>query len=446
MRFFDGLTVVALTQGWVGPLATRILADLGANVIRVERAFAPGGNYTNRTLFPPRNDIGGEVWNRNIYFTVRNASKRSAMIDLGLEEGRALVRRLVADADVVVENFMPGVVGRLGFDFHELHERHPRLVLLHLSGFGQTGPNAFRPANGMTMEPASGVPTVTGYRGEGPTKTGQTWVDPYSGLHGAAALFAALIHRDRTGEGQIIDVSMLEATLPVLESQLADYQRNGRHQTRDGNRRPGMVRGAYPCTGDDDWVAISLRNEAEWQAFCHASSHEAWLDDPRFADAASRTEHHDALDGMIGEWTSERDKFEVAGMLQAAGAPAGPILKADEVIADPHLAAREFFDDLAIGDFGRVPIQRYLPAKFDGAGVAARGPAPALGADTEAVLAELGLSEDEIADLFERRIADRASDLHSDPIAREGSILPFEDYERMGSVLRIDADYAPKPL
>ena len=304
MRFFEDLTVVALTQGWVGPLVTRILSDLGANMIRVERAFAPAGNYTNRTLFPPRNDIDGEVWNRNIYFTVRNAGTRSAMIDLGQEEGRALVRRLISEADVVVENFMPGVVGRLGFDFHELHEQYPQLVLLHLSGFGQTGPSAFRPANGMTMEPAAGVPTVTGYRGEGPTKTGQTWVDPYSGLHGTAALLAALIHRDRTGEGQIIDVSMQEATLPVLESQLADYQRTGRHQTRDGNRRPGMVRGAYPCTGDDDWVAISLRNEEEWQAFCRASGHEAWLDDPRFADAAARGAHHDAIDELIGQWTS----------------------------------------------------------------------------------------------------------------------------------------------
>ena len=446
MRFFDELKVVALTQGWVGPLATRILSDLGSNMVRVERAFTPGGNYGNRTLFPPRNDITGEVWNRNIYFTVRNAGTRSAMIDLGQEEGRALVRRLISQADVVVENFMPGVVGRLGFDFKELHEEFPSLILLHLSGFGQTGPNAFRPANGMTMEPASGVPTVTGYRGEGPTKTGQTWVDPYSGLHGTAALVAALIHRDRTGEGQIIDVSMQEATLPVLESQFADYQRNGRHQTRDGNRRPGMVRGAYPCRGDDDWVAISLRKEAEWQAFCRASGHEAWLGDPRFADSAARMEHHDALDELIAAWTRGRDKFEIAALLQAEGAPAGPVLKADEVTADPHLAAREFFDDLQIGDFGRVPIQRYLPAKFDGEGVPARGPAPHLGADTDAVLAELGLSEAEIEDLHERRIADRASDLHSDPIAREGTQLPFEDYEEMGSVLRIDRDYAPKPL
>ena len=123
------------------------------------------------------------------------------------------------------------------------------MVLLHLSGFGQTGPSAFRPANGMTMEPASGVPTVTGYRGEGPTKTGQTWVDPYSGLHGAAALLAALIHRDRTGEGQIIDVSMLEATLPVLESQLADYQRNGRHQERDGKPPAGDGARRLPLHG-----------------------------------------------------------------------------------------------------------------------------------------------------------------------------------------------------
>ena len=446
MRFFGELTVVALTQGWVGPLVTRILADLGANVIRVERAFAPGGGYTNRTLFPPRNDISGEVWNRNIYFTVRNAGTRSAMIDLGSEEGRALLLRLVGESDALVENFTPGVVGRLGLDFEELHERFPRLVMLSISGFGQSGPYAIRPANGMTMEAASGVPTVTGYPGDGPTKTGQTWVDPYSGLHGAAALMAALIHRDRTGEGQILEVSMHEATLPMLESQLADYQRNGRQQPRDGNRRPGMVRGAYPCRGDDDWVAISLRDDAEWKAFCRASGHEGWLGDPRFGDAASRTQHHDALDATIGEWTRRRTKFEVAELLQAAGVPAGPILKADEVLADPQLAAREFFDELPVGDYARLPIQRYLPAKFDGAGVPASGPAPDLGADTEAVLAELGLDAAEIAALLERRVVDSASDLRSDPVAREGNQLPLEDYERMGSVLRIDRGYEPKPI
>jgi crotonobetainyl-CoA:carnitine CoA-transferase CaiB-like acyl-CoA transferase len=446
VRFFEELTVVALTQGWVGPLVTRILSDLGANVIRVERAFAPDGIYTNRTLFPPQNDVSGEVWNRNIYFTVRNAGARSALIDLRSDEGRELLLQIVADSDILVENFTPGAVARLGLDFEELHRRFPRLLMLSISGFGQTGPYTARPANGMTMEAAIGVPTVTGHPGDGPTKTGQTWVDPYSGLHGTAALIAALIHRERTGEGQIIDVSMHEAPLAILESQYSNYQRNGRHQARNGNRRPGMIRGAYPCRGDDDWVAISIRNESEWQKFCRTSGHANWLEDSRFTDTAARTQHHDILDTAIGEWTHKLTKFEVADLLQTAGVPAGPILKADEVVSDPHLAAREFFDELPVGDYGRVPIQRYLPAKFDGQGVAAAGPAPDLGADTEAVLAEIGLSDTEISELLERNIIDNARDLKSNPVAREGNQLPIEDYERMGSVLRIDREYKPKPI
>ena len=185
-----------------------------------------------------------------------------------------------------------------------------------------------------------------------------------------------------------------------------------------------MVHGASACRGDDDWVAISLRDDAGCQAFCRASGDEAWLDDPRFADPALRTEQHDALDALIGEWTSASTKFEVAALLQAAGVPAGPILKADEVIADPQLAAREFFDELPIGDFGRVPIQRYLPAKFDGEGIAAGGPAPDLGADTEEVLAQLGLDAAAIADLLERRVVDGAANLRSDPVARQGQPAP----------------------
>ena len=446
MRFFEELTVVALTQGWIGPLVTRVLSDLGANVIRVERAFSPGGSYGNRTLFPPRNDLEGEFWNRNIYFSVRNAGHRSILIDLSSEDGRALLHRLVASADALVENFTPGVVGRLGLDFAALHEEHPRLVMCSISGFGQSGPNAPRPASGLTMEPASGVPSVTGYPGEGPMKTGQTWVDPYAGLHAAASVVAALVHRDRTGEGQIVEVSMQDATLPVLDWYFADYQLNGRLHPRHGNRRPGMVRGAYPCAGDDDWVAISLRDDAEWEAFCRASGHEAWLEDARYAGADARYARHDELDALIGEWTRTRTKFELAGLLQAAGVPAGPVLKADEVIADPQLAARDFFDVLPVGDFGRLPIQRYLPSKFDGEGVPAGGPAPDLGADTEAVLSELGLDDAEIADLLERRIVDGAADLRSAPVGREGSQLPLERYEEMGSVLRIDRDYRPAPL
>ena len=439
MRFFERLRILDLTHVWIGPVVPRILADLGAEVIKVEHAAHPD---STRAGFVTDNDTSGDYWNHSLYFTKRNVGKRGIQLDLAAPEGKALFLRLVGEADAVVENFTPGVMDRLGLDYASLREQRPDLVMVSLSGYGQTGPNARRAAYGMSIEPASGVSAVTGYPGDGPMKTGQTWIDHYGGLQGAGALIAALLHRARSGEGQYVEVSMQEAAIPLLAWHVADYQLNGRLHGPDGARRPGMVRGSYPCAGDDDWLAVSIHDEAQWRAFCLVAGRPGWLEDARFADMASRYDHHDALDGLIAEWTRGQSKFEAAQRLQEAGVPAAPVLKADEILADEQLAARGFFDPVEIPGFGVVPIERYFAPQLDGEGVGARGRAPRLGEHTDEVLAELlGLDADELADLAERGITSGAPERWMLPATREIARIPFDRYQEQGSILRVDRDF-----
>lgn len=440
MRFFEGLKIVDLTQVWIGPMMTRIFRDLGANVIKIERTDTPD---QVRSGFVAGNDVSGEFWNnRSQYFAARNAGKRAMQLDLRSEQGRELLMRLLEDADVLAENFTPGAVRRMGLGYDDLKERFPSLVYISMSGYGQYGPIAHRKAVGMSMEPASGAVAVTGYPGEDPLKTGQTWVDHYAGLHATAAVIAALIYRQRTGRGQYVDVSMQEATIPTLGRHLADYLLNGRVKVGgDGNRRPGMVRGAYPCEGDDHYVAVSARDEAEWIALCGVLGRDEWREDPRFASADARWANHDALDELITEWTSQRSKFEVADLLQAAGVPAGPVLQAPEVLADPQLAARGFWDQLELTGWGDVPVQRYFSPKIDGEGHGARGRAPHLGEHTDELLLELGASEEEIAELRESgAVVGHPVALDND-IARDALTMRLGPYIELGSVLRMDDDF-----
>ena len=372
---------------------------------------------------------------------MRNAGKKSLILDLAGDEGRSILFRLLEDADVFIENFTPGAVARLGVAYEDLQERFPRLIMMSMSGYGQTGPDRTRPAYGMTMEIASGPASVTGYRDGGALKTGQTWVDGYAGLHGTAALIAALIYRERSGRGQYIDVSMQEATAPTLDWHLADYLLNGRVHPGDGNRRRGAVRGVYPSAGDDDWIAISIQSGRQWEAFCEALGQPAWLADERFADGLARSANHDALDGLIAEWTRQRTKFEATELLQAAGVPAGPVLHADEVFRDPQLSAREFFDTVELTGFGPVPLQRPFPPKFDGRGFPARDRAPLLGEHTEETLRSLGIDDAEIARLHEvGTITADPGPYQLDPY-RESLSMPLEDYLEMGVLLRIDEDF-----
>ncbi|MXW23910.1 MAG: hypothetical protein F4Z96_04520, partial [Chloroflexi bacterium] len=295
---------------------------------------------------------------------------------------------------------------------------------------------------GMSMEPASGISTLTGYRGTGPMKTGQTWIDHYGGYQGTGGVIAALIHRARTGDGQHVEVSMQEAAIPMLAAHIAEYQQHGRLHGPNNPRREGKVRGYYECAGVDAWVAVSVRDEAEWQACCHAVGHPEWLEDPRFATAADRYEHHDALDEGLAEWAASRTKFEAAELLQEAGVPAAPVLAGDEVLADEQLEAREFFDPLELVDIGDVPIERYFSPRIDGRGVPARGRAPKLGEHTDGVLRELlGLDDEELAGLAARGITRGEPEALMSPAAREGSPLPFEKLLEQRSILRIDENF-----
>ena len=426
LRYFEGIRVVDLSRGWTGSLAGRLLSELGADVVKVEYAR------------PPHSSIGPA------YFTARQASKRSCALNLRTPEGRELMLRLLERADVFVENFPPRVTRGLHLTYPEIVDRCPRLVMCSIAGFGQSGPNGERSAVGMTMEAASGPAAVTGYPGEPPLKTGQTWVDPFTGLHGVGSIIAALLRREVTGRGQRIDVSMQESTVPTLAPYLADYLLNGRLHGGNGNRRPGMVRGAYPCAGEDEWVSISLRSYPEWEAFCRATGHEAWLSDFRFASAEARTRHHDEIDALIADWTRERSKWEVTELLQAAGAPAAGVLKADEILLDPHLRAREFFDPVHVDDLGPVPLQRYFPPKFDGRGFPTRNPVPPFGEHTAEALMEVGLSEAEAREAAGSQGLVAPSLGWWDPDVVAARDAEFADYAQLGSILRFDADFLEK--
>ncbi len=434
----SGLRVIDLSRVWAGPHVGRTFADLGADVIKVERPHLPG---RMRSAFLAGNDPGGEYWNRSVYFLARNAGKREITLDYAGEPGREVLHRLLADADVLLENFTPPVLRRYGLDYDSVKERHPHLVMVSVCGYGQYGPRRDDQALGQTIEPGAGISAVTGYRGEPPILAGNTLGDAISGMHAVAGLLTALLARERTGRGQHVDVAMQEAMIQLSGPQLMDALLNDREHAPNGNRRPGQVRGAYRCEGEDAWVAISARDDTEWEALCAAIGRPDLVHDPRFREATGRDASHDELDAILEHWTGERSKFEAMETLQAAGVPAGAVLHADEVFANEQLAARRFFAPIEIPDFGETPLQRYLPALFDGEPYPPAGPAALADEHTEAVLSEAGLPSGE-----RRRLADAGvtrpdfAPFATDEV-RATRVMDLEAYLEQGSLLRIDADY-----
>ncbi len=381
-----GLRVVDLTQYLAGPFCSMFLADLGAEVIKVEPF--DGGDGA-RAFGPPF--VNGE----SAGFLTLNRNKRSLAVNLKHAEGRAILLRLIARADVVLENFRPGVARRLGLDYESLSEVRLDLIYCSISGFGQSGPYARRAGLDLIVQGMSGIMSVTGEPGGEPVKAGVPVTDLGAGLLACIGVLAALHHRTRTGQGQRVETSLLDAALALSVWEASGYLASG--------DRPGPMGSAHrllapyqalPTT--DGYVTIGAANQRQWERLCQALGLESLLEDPRFKDNASRMAHRAALAEALSARTRRHTAAELVDCLDCAGIPCGPVLGYDAILEDPHVRDREMIVEQTHPVAGPVRILG-VPIKFAATPVRVRHPAPLLGQDTASVLRDLGYNQEAIA-------------------------------------------------
>ncbi|MGY4626486.1 CaiB/BaiF CoA transferase family protein [Bradyrhizobium sp. USDA 4486] len=394
-RPFEGVKILDFTQVLAGPYASYQLALLGADVIKVERRE---GEDMRRT------PLSREWAERGLApaFQAINGNKRSLTLDLQKPDAIAIVKKLAATVDVVMENFRPGVMDKLGIGYEALSAINPKLIYCAVSGFGQTGPDRLRPGYDGKMQALSGIMAITGHPETGPTRAGFAVCDVLSGATAAFGVSSALYQRDRTGKGQLIDVSMLEATMAFLSGQIADWSVAGHRQQLSGNQAVSRKTTANLFKAGDGYILLAVNNEKQYRALMSTLGREDTLSDPRFADWFSRNENEPALRAIIEEALAKRPAREWETILEDAGAPCASIWKVEEVIDHPQIKARGAIQELDT-PYGRL---RFAGSGFKlahGGGRLDRM-APELGADTDAVLGELGFDAAEIAALRAREI------------------------------------------
>lgn len=394
-----GVTVIDFAMGWAGPLASRLLGDLGATVLKIEAARYPdwwrGVNWTPEY-------IRDKAYENAKTFLAMNRGKRGVSIDLTTEQGRELALTLVSRADMVVENQASGVMAKLGLGYEDLVRASPSIVMVSMSAFGTGNDWSDTRAYGSTLEQGAGLPRFMGFPGDPPTMAHLAYGDPVGGLFGCAAGLTALIHKRRSGQGQHANVSMIEAMLQFTAPALLAHQTAREGAVRRGNRHARMVpHGIYAAQGQDQWLALSVQDHRAFAALGRVIGQPAWQDEA-WLSSATRRAHEDEIDAAIAAWSEQQEPRDAAARLQAAGVAAAPLLHAQELFANEHFAAADFYIDLQRSFSGP---QRQLGVSIlqDGQRLGARTPAPLLGEHSREVLRQHA----DVSDArFERLLSD----------------------------------------
>ena len=388
-----GLRVVEVGQLIAGPFAAKTLADFGADVVKIEPP-GTGDPLRNWRLLKNATSVWWQVQSRN---------KRSVALDLRQPEAQDIVRRLAAEADVLVENFRPGALEGWGLDPQELIAANPRLVVLRISGYGQTGPYRDRPGFGVVGEAMGGLRHLTAEPGRVPVRVGVSIGDTLAALHGVIGILMALHERERSGKGQVVDVALYEAVFNCMESLLPEYDAFGVVRGPGGSALPGIApSNAYLCA-DGGYALIAGNGDSIFKRLMAAIGRSDLGNDPALADNAGRVKRVEEIDAAIGAWTKTRTVTEVLQVLEAAAVPAGRIYTIADIAADPHYAARGMLQQIRLEDGDTLTVPGIVPKLSRTPGGHQRN-APALGQDTEAVLREVGVSEEQIAALRSRGV------------------------------------------
>lgn len=399
------IRVLDLSRVLAGPWAGQILADLGAEVLKVER---PGAGDDTRHWGPPfLRDARGDNTTEAAYYLSANRNKKSLTVDFTRAEGQRIIRELVAQSDILLENFKVGGLAAYGLDYASLKELNPRLIYCSITGFGQDGPYAQRAGYDFMIQGLGGLMSLTGRaegeEGAGPVKVGVALTDILTGLYASTAVLGALAHREQSGLGQHIDMALLDVQVACLANQAMNYLTTGVAPRRMGNAHPNIVPYQDFPTADGDFI-LTVGNDGQFRKFCEIAGHAEWAEDPRFASNSARVAHRDVLIPLIRQATVFRSTAEWIAALEPAGVPCGPINDLAQVFADPQVIARGLKVELPHPLAGTVPGVA-SPLRLSATPVQYRNAPPLLGEHTDAVLGELlGLDAATLAGLRERQV------------------------------------------
>lgn len=388
----QGLKVVEMGQLIAGPFASKMLGEFGADVIKIE---PPGVGDPLRKWRKIKD--GTSLW-----WHVQSRNKRSITLDLKATEGQDVARRLIAEADILVENFRPGTLENWGMSWEELSALNPRLIMLRISGYGQTGPYRDLPGFGVIGEAMGGLRHLSGYPGQPPVRVGISIGDSLSSLYGVIGILLALEERRRSGKGQVIDVALYESVFGMMESLIPEYDAFGYVREPAGSALPGITpSNSYPCN-DGAYVLIAGNGDSIYKRLMNLIDRDDLGEDPRLAHNDGRSQHAELIDAAIAEWTAKRSRDEVIEALKGARVPAGYPYTAADIIQDPHYLAREMIKQVTTST-GELKVPGVLPKLSRTPGRIGTG-GPTLGEHTDDVLAGLGLTDEQVEGLRTRGI------------------------------------------